>query len=42
MLAINGMRFPIDVDLVCIRWSAAYQLSYRHLEEMMQYRDVVC
>ena len=34
------MRFPIDVILVCIRWYAAYPLSYRHLEEMMQDRGV--
>jgi len=40
MLATKGMRFPIDVILVCIRWYAAYPLSYRHLEEMMQDRGV--
>ncbi|CDN89399.1 MULTISPECIES: IS6 family transposase [Comamonadaceae] len=40
MLATKGMRFPIDVILVCIRWYAAYPLSYRHLEEMMQERGV--
>jgi transposase-like protein len=34
------MRFPIDVILVCIRWYAAYPLSYRQLEEMMQERGV--
>jgi len=34
------MRFPIDVILVCIRWYAAYPLSYRHLEEMMEARGV--
>ena len=34
MLATKGMRFPIDVILVCIRWYSAYPLSYRHLEEM--------
>jgi transposase-like protein len=32
------MRIPIDVILVCIRWYAAYPLSYRHLEEIMQER----
>jgi len=32
------MRFPIDVILVCIRWYAAYPLSYRHLKEMMEER----
>ena len=41
MLATKGMRFPIDVILVCIRWYAAYPLSYRHLEEMMQKRGVL-
>ncbi|UUZ66596.1 IS6 family transposase (plasmid) [Polaromonas sp. P1-6] len=40
MLAAKGMRFPIDIILVCIRWYAAYPLSYRHLEEMMQERGV--
>jgi len=30
------MRFPIGVILVCIRWYAAYPLSYRHLEEIME------
>jgi len=37
----KGMRFPIDVILVCIRWYAAYPLNYRHLEEMMEERGVV-
>jgi len=32
MLSFKGMRFPIDVILVCIRWYVAYPLSYRHLE----------
>ena len=40
MLATKGVRFPIDVILVCIRWYAAYPLSYRHLEEMMEERGV--
>ena len=40
MLNFKGMRFPADVILVCIRWHAAYPLSYRHLEEMMQERGV--
>ena len=40
MLATKGMRFPIDIILICIRWYAAYPLSYRHLEEMMQERGV--
>ena len=40
MLNTRGMRFPIDVILVCIRWYAAYPLSCRHLEEMMEERGV--
>ena len=40
MLATKGMRFPIELILVCIRWYAAYPLSYRHLEEMMMERGV--
>jgi putative transposase len=41
MLNTKGMRFPIDVILVCIRWYVAYPLSYRHLEEIMQERGVL-
>jgi putative transposase len=40
MLNFKGMRFPIDVILVCIPWYAAYPLSYRHLKEMMEERGV--
>jgi putative transposase len=40
MLNYKGMRFPIDVILICIRWYAAYPLSYRHLEEIMEERGV--
>ncbi len=36
MLAVKGMRFPVEVILVCTRWYAAYPLSCRHLEEMME------
>lgn len=41
MLTTKGMRFPIDVILVSIRWYAAYPLSCRHLEEMMEERGVL-
>ena len=40
MLAAKGMRFPIDIILVCIRWYVAYPLSYRHLEEMIKERGI--
>ena len=35
MLDTKRMRFPLEVILVCIRWYAAYPLSYRHLEAMI-------
>lgn len=41
MVDIKGLRFPIKVILVCIRWYAAYPLSYRYLEEMMEERGVL-
>ncbi len=41
MLNTKGVRFPIEVILVCIRWYAAYPLSYRHMEEIMKERGVV-
>lgn len=40
MLNFKGMRFSIDVILVCIRWYVAYPLSDRHIEEMMDERGV--
>ena len=40
MPELKGMLFPVEVILVCIRWYAAYLLSYRHLEEMMAERGV--
>ena len=40
MPATQGMRFQIDVIMVCIRWYPAYPLSYRHLEERMRERGV--
>lgn len=40
MVSFSGMRFPKEIILVCIRWYAAYPLSYRNLEEMMAERGV--
>ena len=40
MRNFKGTRSPINVVLVCIRWYAAYRLSYRHLEEIMEERGV--
>jgi putative transposase len=41
MLSTKGMRFPLEVILVCTWWYAAYPLSCRQLEEMMQQRGVL-
>lgn len=40
MSNFKGIRFPINVILVCIRWYVACPLSYRHLEEMIEKRGV--
>jgi putative transposase len=40
MLNTKGRRFSIDLILVCIRWYAAYPLSYCHLEDMREDRGV--
>ena len=40
MQEFKGMRFPAEIILMCVRWYAAYPLSYRHLEEMMEERGV--
>ncbi len=40
MLNTKRMRFPVEVLLVCIRWYAAYPLSHRHIEEMMEGRGI--
>ena len=40
MLKMKGMRFPKEIILLCVRWYAAYLLSYRNLEEMMHERGV--
>ena len=39
-LNLKGMRFPVEVILSCIRWYAAYPLSYSHIEELMEERGV--
>ena len=40
MLNFSGMRFPKEIILVCIRWYAAYPLSFRHLKKMMEERGI--
>jgi putative transposase len=38
---IQRMHYPLEVMLTCVRWYAAYPLSLRHIEEMMQERGVL-
>ena len=39
-LVIQRTRYPLEVMLVCVRWNAAYPLSFRNIEEMMAERGV--
>jgi len=41
MLNFKGMRFPIYVILVSIRWYVACPLSYRNLREIMEEQGVL-
>ena len=38
---IKRMHYPLEVMLTCVRWYAAYPLSFRHIEEMMGERGVL-
>ena len=35
---IHRMHCPLEVMLVCVRWYAAYPLSFRNIEEVMTER----
>ncbi len=37
---LKRLHYPLEVMLLCVRWYAAYSLSTRNLEEMMQERGV--
>ena len=37
---IKRLHYPLEVMLVCVRWYAAYPLSFRQIEEMMAERGV--
>ncbi len=39
--AVQRMHYPLEVMLVCVRWYAAYSLSFRNIEEMMAERGVL-
>ncbi len=38
--ALMRLHHPLDVILLCVRWSVAYSLSVRNLEEMMAERGI--
>ena len=35
---VQRLHYPLEVMLVCVRWYAAYPLSFRNIEEMMAER----
>ena len=37
---VERMHYPLEVMLVCVRWYAAYPLSFRNIEERMAERGV--
>ena len=37
---LQRLHYPLEVMLVCVRWYAAYPLSFRNIEEMMAERGV--
>jgi putative transposase len=42
MMAVSfkGAHFPQEIILMGVRWYAAYPLSYRHVEELMEERGI--
>ena len=38
---IQRTHYPLEAMLVCVRWYAAYPLSFRNIEEMMAERAVL-
>jgi putative transposase len=39
-VCFKGAHVPTEIILTCVRWSVAYPLSYRQIEELMQERGV--
>jgi putative transposase len=39
-VSFKGTHFPQEIILMGVRWYAAYPLSYRHVEELMEERGV--
>jgi len=40
-ISFKGTHFPQDIMLMGLRWSVAYPLSYRQVEERMETREVL-
>ena len=40
-ISLKGTHFPQDIILMGVRWSVAYPLSDRHVEELMEERGVL-
>lgn len=41
MISFSGRHFTKDIILMAVRWSVAYALSYRDIEELMAERGIV-
>jgi putative transposase len=39
-VSFKGAHFPQGIILMGVRWYAAYPLSYRHIEELMEERGI--
>ena len=39
-VSFKGAHFPQEIILMSVRWYAAYPLSYRQIEELMEERGV--
>ena len=37
---VQRLHYPLEIMLICVRWYAAYPLSFRNIEEMMAERGV--
>src|SRR5712692_10166901 len=40
-ISFKGAHFPQDIILMGVRWYVPYPLSYRHVEELMEEREVL-
>lgn len=40
MTDFKGCHFPKDVMLMAIRWYISYLLTYKHVEELLEEREI--